>query len=98
MAASVTRMPDVSFHFPLTESLMNRFENDDGLTWNQTCGVANGKLHEEEEADNWKGLSDKAERRKRQNRLHQRAWRRRKALEASEAALAASNEVWTPWI
>ncbi|KJR89128.1 uncharacterized protein SPSK_06358 [Sporothrix schenckii 1099-18] len=54
--------------------------------------LGEGKSHEDGEADIWKGLSDKAERRKRQNRLHQRAWRRRKTLEASEAALAASNE------
>ncbi|KAI0384867.1 hypothetical protein F5Y04DRAFT_222589 [Hypomontagnella monticulosa] len=31
--------------------------------------------------DNWTGLSSAAERRKRQNRLHQRAWRRKKAAQ-----------------
>ncbi|KAI1375967.1 hypothetical protein F4677DRAFT_445683 [Hypoxylon crocopeplum] len=31
--------------------------------------------------DNWTGLSDATERRKRQNRLHQRAWRRKKAAQ-----------------
>ncbi|OTB12062.1 hypothetical protein K445DRAFT_321552 [Daldinia sp. EC12] len=33
------------------------------------------------EDDNWTGLSNAAERRKRQNRLHQRAWRRKRAAE-----------------
>lgn len=66
------------------------------LTWKQTRGMGKERSPEDEEPDSWKGLSDKAERRKRQNRLHQRTWRRRKALEASEAALAASNEVWNP--
>ncbi|KAI0884935.1 uncharacterized protein GGS22DRAFT_148313 [Annulohypoxylon maeteangense] len=31
--------------------------------------------------DNWTGLSDAAERRKRQNRLHQRTWRRKKTAQ-----------------
>ncbi|KAI8964702.1 hypothetical protein F5Y11DRAFT_67850 [Daldinia sp. FL1419] len=33
------------------------------------------------EDDNWTGLTSAAERRKRQNRLHQRAWRRKKAAQ-----------------
>lgn len=35
--------------------------------------------------DDWTGKTDQIERRKRQNRLHQRAWRRRKALEHASA-------------
>ncbi|KAB5523848.1 hypothetical protein GE09DRAFT_1257562 [Coniochaeta sp. 2T2.1] len=57
------------------------------------------KLHEVRgDDDDWTGLTDPKERRKRQNRLHARAWRKRKAQQGHEGerwSTGVSPKQWT---